>query len=379
MTNKLLETIKKLTNDRVSQQTQSKSKSKAIQTPKNTQSKKSKLFKSIGISYKNGIIYVPYQMKQGEDLPFYNATHIYRALDLPFSSEPTKWLKLNDPKSFMLQNTNVINPFAKASKLQEIFYDKKSKRLPLEIENVYLIQTKGQNAIVFMRLDLFLKYTAYLDRDLTKSTILSFLTNDRIDISKVDHFTNLIGIDPIDVDSFVPKDKNTNKVRKIKKRSITRLENMTKNRNLRSAICGLLCSQGLFNDSTFTEDFFRNVHKKIYLSCFGLDKDDMFELLERKSGLIRDFMSDEALDILNIAETLIQVQLAVLKKAKINTSWQTIENIIEESSRVAFFSIFRHMQTIDLLVRPANHQFKKEIKVKLTNDQTIEKNITMKR
>ena len=377
MTNKLLETIKQLTNDRVNQQTQIKD--KAIQKAKNTRNKRLDPLKSIGVSYKNETIHVPYQMKQGDDLPFYNATHLYKVLDLPFSSEPTKWLRLNDPKSFMLQNTNVINPFAKASKLQEIFYDKKSKRLPLEIENVYLIQTKGQNASMFMRLDLFLKYTAYLDRDLTKSTILSFLSNEQMDLSKVEHFTNLIGIDPIDLDSFIKNDKSPIKARKIKKRSITRLENMNKNRNLRSAICGLLCSQGLFNDSTFTEEFFRNVHKKIYLSCFGLDKDDMFELLERKSGLIRDFMSDEALDILNIAETLIQVQLAILKKAKINTSWQTIESIIEESSRVAFFSIFRHMQTIDLLVRPSNHQFKKEIKVKLTNDQTIEKNIMMKR
>ncbi len=377
MTNKLLETIKQLTNDRVNQQTQIKD--KAIQKAKNTRNKRLDPLKSIGVNYKNETIHVPYQMKQGDDLPFYNATHLYKVLDLPFSSEPTKWLRLNDPKSFMLQNTNVINPFAKASKLQEIFYDKKSKRLPLEIENVYLIQTKGQNASMFMRLDLFLKYTAYLDRDLTKSTILSFLSNEQMDLSKVEHFTNLIGIDPIDLDSFIKNDKSPIKARKIKKRSITRLENMNKNRNLRSAICGLLCSQGLFNDSTFTEEFFRNVHKKIYLSCFGLDKDDMFELLERKSGLIRDFMSDEALDILNIAETLIQVQLAILKKAKINTSWQTIESIIEESSRVAFFSIFRHMQTIDLLVRPSNHQFKKEIKVKLTNDQTIEKNIMMKR
>lgn len=61
---------------------------------------------------------------------------------------------------------------------------------------------------------------------------------------------------------------------------------------------------------------FRRVYIGIYEGCFGQTKEDILELLERKSGLIRDYMSDDVLDILNMAETTIHVQLSLAKRKR---------------------------------------------------------------
>ena len=68
-----------------------------------------------------------------------------------------------------------------------------------------------------MRLDLFLKYTTYLDKDLTKNIILELVKNEQINVASVDSLTNLIGIEPIEIESTNPQSITKIKAKKIKK------------------------------------------------------------------------------------------------------------------------------------------------------------------
>jgi hypothetical protein len=340
---------------------------------------------TIQIKYKNKNIHISPQKREATDLQtssntlFYNATTVFKALDLPPSQEPDKWLRSNDTKAFILTNCTKLNPDVKTEQLNKLFYQptqiSKQKarmtRLPQEIESEFTFQVKGRSGGTYMIKELFLKYMAYLDKDLEWQVIEAFFKYGHLDKLSGDQktraFLDLAANSVTDTLEKATGEKPT------KERTLARLDGMVKQRSLTQILCSILFDYGFIRDKELAENFFRKVYIGIYETCFGQNKEEMLELLERKSGLIRDFMSDDALDILNMAETTIHVQLSLAKRAGVPISWDFIYDTILDSCKIASTLSFKYTDHIPFLHRAANKKFKKEIDVTLNNDMSITK------
>ena len=327
----------------------------------------------ISLKYKGKDLKVLTKTQENNPNTFYNATSIYRTLDLPASQEPDKWLRLNDTKQFMLQNTDKINPLKKEVEKQKLFYSSRMVRLPKEIESAFTYQVKGRNGGTYMRKELFLKYMAHLDKKLEWEIIQTFVKYGHLEkLDPAKKTDALLNLTEQAVADGIQQNTGSNPS---KARTLARFDGMVKQRSLNQILCSILGTHGLMSDKVFAEEFLRKVYLAIYQTCFNQAKDEMLELLERKSGLIRDFMSDDALDVLNAAETMIQVKLSIAKRSKVNLTWDFMHSVIVESCQDAIQIPFRYKQQIDLLHRDPTKQFKKEIDVKLTQDGSILKSI----
>ena len=303
-----------------------------------------------------------------------NATQIFKALDLPPSQEPDKWLRLNDTKHFIIANSTRLSEDARKEELSTLFYSnhtKRMKRLAPMIEDEFTIQQKGRIGGTFMVKELFLKYMAYLDKDLEWKILEVFSKYGHLDRLKGNAKTHAIL--EIAANSVSDTIEQNTKIKPTKERTLARLDGMVKQRSLVQILCSILCNQGFIKDKELSEEFFRRVYIGIYEGCFGQTKEDILELLERKSGLIRDYMSDDALDILNMAETTIHVQLSLAKRAGIDISWDFIYETIIDSCKIASSIPFKYTDKINFLHREPNRKFKKQIDVTLSNDMSITK------
>ena len=327
----------------------------------------------ISLKYKGKELKILTKLQENNTNTFYNATSVYRTLDLPASQEPDKWLRLNDTKQFMLQNTDKINPLKKEVEKQKLFYSSRMVRLPKEIESAFTYQVKGRNGGTYMRKELFLKYMAYLDKKLEWEIIQTFIKYGHLEkLEPAKKTEALLDLTEQAVADSIQHNTGSNPSRP---RTLARFDGMVKQRSLNQILCSILGTHGLMSDKVFAEEFLRKVYLAIYQTCFNQEKDQMLDLLERKSGLLRDFMSDDALDVLNAAETMIQVKLSIAKRSKINLTWDFMHSVIVESCQYAINIPFTYKDQIDLLHRDPTRQFKKEIDIKLNRDGSIIKSI----
>jgi hypothetical protein len=281
---------------------------------------------------------------------------------------------MSDTKHFMIENSTALDDSTKKDELKKLFYapaTKRMKRLPESIESEFTTQTRGRTGGTFMVKELFIKYMAFLDKELEWKILDIF--------SKYGHLQGLSrsskthALLELAAESVSDTIEHSTGHKPTRERTLARLDGMVKQRSLTQILCSILFNQGFIKDKELSEDFFRRVYIGIYEGCFGQTKEEMLELLERKSGLIRDFMSDDALDILNMAETTIQVKLSLAKRAGIDISWDFIYQVIIESCQLATSIPFKYTEQIHFLHREPNRKFKKRIDIALSNDMTITK------
>jgi hypothetical protein len=315
--------------------------------------------------------------QDGSDVVFYNATPIFKGLDLPPSQEPDKWLRLYDTKQFMIKNCDKINPLTKDVEMQKLFNkdasdgQKHMERLSRDIEQHFTFQIRGRTGGTYMRKELFLKYAAYLDKHLEWCILDVF--------QKYGHIERLQGDEKVSA----LLDVTANEMEKVittntgekpqKQRTLARLDGMIKQKALQQILATLICDLGIIRDDTFTENFFRDVYNSIYIGCFGQDKYGILDLLERKTGLIRDYMSDDALDILSTAESLIQARLNSAKRAGITMDLTSIKNVVVESCKIASGIPFMYKKEMAFLTREPNRKFKKRVKVSMKKNKHLVK------
>lgn len=330
---------------------------------------------SIDFKYKNKALQVKIQQDSSTGKILYNATQVFKVLDLPPSCEPDKWLRSNDTKQFILTNSSKMQADTKVQTqaLRDLFYDDKKqsrmKRLPEDIEKDFVVKQKGRSGGTYMVKELFLKYVAHLDKDLEWQIIEAFSKYGHLDKLSGNAKTNAF----LDLASKSIEEKLPAEMPNKKERSLARLDGMIKQRSLTQILCSILFNYRFINDRELAEEFFRKVYVGIYQTCFGQNKEEMMELIERKSGLIRDFMSDDALDILNMAETTIQVQLSLAKRAGKQITWDFVYETIIDSCKMASSISFKYTDHIPFLHRSATTVFKKQIDITLNSDMSITK------
>jgi hypothetical protein len=306
---------------------------------------------------------------------FYNATSIFKGLDLPPSQEPDKWLRAYDTKQFMVKNCDKINPLTKDVQMQNLFNQASSdgqgrmERLSRDIEQHFTFQIRGRTGGTYMRKELFLKYASYLDKHLEWCILDVF--------QKYGHLERLKGEEKVSA----LLDVATNEMEEVitsntgnkpqKQRTLARLDGMIKQKALQQILATLICDLGIIRDNTFTENFFRDVYNSIYIGCFGQDKYSILDLLERKTGLIRDFMSDDALDILSTAESLIQARLNSAKRAGIQMDLRFIKKVVFECCKIASGIPFDYKKEMAFLTREPNKKFKKRIKISMKKNKHL--------
>jgi hypothetical protein len=245
------------------------------------------------------------------------------------------------------------------------------ERLSRDIEKYFTFQVRGRSGGTYMRKELFLKYAAYLDKKLEWKILEVF--------QKYGHIENLKGEEKVSalVDIAIDEmeqaiTENTGEKPK-RERTIARLEGMIKNKALQQILATLMCDLGIIRDEVFAQAFFRDVYNHIYQGCFGQDKPNILQLLERKSGSVRDFMTDDALDVLSTAESMIQARLNSARRANVQMDNKFIHNIILESCKIASGIPFTYRKEIPFLFRDSNRKFKKRIRVSMKKNKHLRK------